>query len=72
MSGNWRWIYVTTATLALYLNVFVLVVQLFLKVQPLHDLAPTQGEPPFAIAQGVTLLAFLVLGYLAVRRFRDV
>lgn len=72
MSGNWRWIYVTTATLALYLNVFVLVVQLFLKVQPLHDLAPTQGEPPFAIAQGITLVTFLLLGYLAVRRFRGV
>lgn len=72
LSGSWRWIYVATATLALYLNVFVLVVQLFLKVQPLHELAPTQGEPPFAIAQGLTLVAFLVLGYLAVRRFRDI
>lgn len=70
LSGNWRWIYVTTATLALYLNVFVLVVQLFLKVETLHELAPTQAEPPFAIAQGLTLAAFLVLGYLAVRRFR--
>ena len=70
LSGNWRWIYVTTATLALYLNVFVLVVQLFLKVETLHELAPTQAEPPFAIAQGLTLAAFWVLGYLAVRRFR--
>ena len=70
LSGNWRWIYVTTATLALYLNVFVLVVQLFLKVETLHELAPTQAEPPFAIAQGLTLAACLVLGYLAVRRFR--
>lgn len=72
LAGHWRWIYVATATLALYLNVFVLVVQSFLKVPALHDLAPTQAEPPFAIAQGAVLLVFLVLGILAALRFRDV
>lgn len=70
MSSHWRWIYVVTATLALYLNVFVLVVQLFLKVETLNNLAPTQAEPPFAIAQGITLVTFIILGFLAVRRFR--
>lgn len=70
LAQHWRWIYVVTATLALYLNVFVLVVQLFLKVETLNALAPTQSEPPFAVAQGITLIAFLILGYLAVRRFR--
>jgi len=64
------WIYVVSAIVALYLNVFVAVFQAFLKIAPVHDLAPTQKEPPFAIAQGIVLLAFIALGYLAVRRFR--
>ena len=54
---------------ALYLNVFVLVVQAFLKIPFLKALAPTQAEPPFAIAQGVVLLAFVALGILAVKSF---
>jgi hypothetical protein len=70
LSGAWRWIYVTTALAALYLNVFVLIVQSFQKVPALQKLAPTQSEPPFQIAQGATLLAIVILGTLAVRRFR--
>jgi hypothetical protein len=70
LSGAWRWIYVTTALAALYLNVFVLIVQSFQKVPALQKLAPTQSEPPFLIAQSVVLIAFLILGTLAVRRFR--
>ena len=70
LSGAWRWIYVTTALAALYFNVFVLIVQSFQKVPALQKLAPTQSEPPFLITQGVALVAFLVLGTLAVRRFR--
>lgn len=70
LSGAWRWIYVTTALAALYLNVFVLIVQSFQKVPALQKLAPTQSEPPFLIAQGVVLIAFLILGTLAARRFR--
>jgi hypothetical protein len=69
LSGAWRWIYVVTTSVALYLNVFVLIVQLFQKVPDLRALAPTQSEPPFLIAQGATLVAFVVLGYFAVRRF---
>jgi len=69
LTGRWRWIYVVTAIVALYLNVFVLVVQAFLKVEPLKALAPTQAEPPFAIAQGVVLLSYIALGYLAVKKF---
>ena len=70
LSGAWRWIYVTTALTALYFNVFVLIVQSFQKVPGLQELAPTQSEPPFLIAQGATLIAFLILGTLAARRFR--
>jgi hypothetical protein len=70
LAGAWRWIYVVGAAISLYLNVFVLVVQAFAKVPALHVLAPTQAEPPFAIAQGVVLLLFIVATVLAVRRFR--
>jgi hypothetical protein len=69
LAGAWRWIYVVGAAVSLYLNVFVLVVQLFAKVPALHVLAPTQAEPPFAIAQGIVLLLFVVLTVVAVRRF---
>jgi hypothetical protein len=70
LAASWRWVYVGSAVLSLYLNVFVAVVQAFLKVPFLSELAPTQKEPPFAIAQGVVLLVFVVLGILAVRSFR--
>jgi hypothetical protein len=70
MTGGWRRTYVVAAAVSLYLNVFVLVVQAFLKVPTLNALAPTQNEPPFAIAQGITLVAFAVLGYRAARGFR--
>jgi hypothetical protein len=70
LSGAWRWIYVTTALMALYLNVFVLIVQSFQKLPALQKLAPTQSEPPFLIAQAVALIAFLILGAMAARKFR--
>ena len=70
LAGVWRAVYVVTAVLALYLNVFVLVAQLFLKVPALHALAPNGSEPPFAIAQGIVLVVFLIAGVLAVKGFR--
>jgi hypothetical protein len=70
LAGSWRWIYVTAAATALYFNVLVLIVQSFQKVPALHALAPTQSEPPFLISQGVALVAFLVLGFIAASRFR--
>lgn len=69
MAGAWRWIYVVGAMLALYFNVFVLVVQSFEKVPALKALAPTQKEPPFAVTQLVVLVGFVVLTIFAVRRF---
>ena len=69
LSGAWRSIYIVTATVALYLNVFVGVVQAFQKVAFLQPLAPTQAEAPFVIAQVIVLALFAVLGFLAVRRF---
>jgi hypothetical protein len=70
LSGAWRWIYVVTAMLALYLNVFVLIVQLFQKVAALKALAPKQSEPPFQIAQAAALVLFVVLTIVAAIRFR--
>jgi hypothetical protein len=70
--GAWRWIYVVSVVLAVYLDAFVAVVQAFLKIPAVHELAPTQSEPPFAIAQGAVLVIFLVLGIVAVRRFHPV
>jgi hypothetical protein len=45
-------------------------VQAFLKQPFLKPLAPTQSEPPFVVAQGIVLLTFLLLGFLALRAFR--
>jgi hypothetical protein len=72
LSGMWRWIYVVTALVSLYLNVFVLVIQSFLKIPALSAIAP--GNPPagpaFAIAQGIVLVFFVIMIIGAVRRFR--
>lgn len=70
LAGAWRAIYVIGAAMALYLNVFVLVVQLFLKVGLLHMLAPTGKEPPFLIAQIAVLVIFVALTIAATKRFR--
>jgi hypothetical protein len=72
LSGAWRWIYAVTALLSLYFNVFVLVIQGFLKIPALTALAP--GNPPsgpvFAVIQGVVLLFFVLVIIGTVRRFR--
>jgi hypothetical protein len=67
--GPWRRIYVIGAVIALYLNVFVLIAQLFMKIPALKALAPTQSEPPFLVTQIVVMLIFIVLGFLAAKRF---
>ena len=70
LAGHWRWIYVVTAVIALYLNVFVGVVQAFLKVPALKTMAPTQSEPPFKLTQLVVLGLFVVLTIVGAIRFR--
>ena len=72
LAGAWRWIYVVSAIVALWFNVFVLIAQGFMKISVLKALAPTQSDPPFQIAQGVSLVLFVVLAILAVRKFRPV
>jgi hypothetical protein len=70
LAAAWRWIYVVSAMAALYLNVFVGVVQSFQKLAFLKPLAPTQSEPPFLIVQVLVLALFVVLGVVAAKRFR--
>jgi hypothetical protein len=70
LAGIWLRVYIIGAVFALYLNFVVLIVQSFQKVSVLHALAPKQTEPPFMAAQLVSLVAFLVLGTFAVKRFR--
>jgi hypothetical protein len=69
LAAPWGRIYVGTSLFALYLNVFVLVIQLFQKTPALKALAPTQSEPPFAVTQFVVLAFFIVAGTLATIRF---
>lgn len=70
LAGAWRRVYVVGAAVALYLNVFVAVVQAFLKVPALNALAPHQTEPPFLLVHGLVLALFVVLTVLAAKRFR--
>jgi len=71
LAGAWRKTYVACAMLALYLNVFVLIVQAFLKIPALKEIAPTQNDPPFKLTQLVVLVTFIALGVVAAIRFRN-
>jgi hypothetical protein len=66
----WRIVFIVGVVASFYLNVFVLIIQGFLKVPSLHALAPTQTEPPFLAIQGLALVAFAVIGILSLLRFR--
>jgi hypothetical protein len=72
LAGRWRTAFVVTATFALYLNVFVLVIQSFIKIPALHTLAPSipPSGPVFGAVQGVVLIAFLLACWRAVQAGR--
>lgn len=70
LAGGAASVYAVTATIGLWLNLFVLVVQSFLKVPALNALAPSGTEPPFAAAQGGLLVVMIGLGYLAFKASR--
>lgn len=70
LTGHWRKVYVIGAVLSLYFNVFVAIVQAFLKIPALHEIAPTQSDPPFQVTQLVVLVLFVALGVAATLRFR--
>jgi hypothetical protein len=71
LAGAWGRVYGVTAVIALYLNVFVLIAQLFQKVPPLKAIAPTQSEPPFLVAQLVVLVLFAVMAIRVSIRTRN-
>lgn len=68
--GAWGWVYAVAAIASVYLLAFVAAAQAFLKIPSLKALAPTGTEAPFAVAQGVILLAFVALAVAAVRMSR--
>ena len=70
LAGAWRGAYVVSAVASLYFNCFVLVVQSFQKIPFFHALAPTQKEPPFAVAQAILLVLFVGLGIATFKKFR--
>jgi hypothetical protein len=70
LAGPWRWVFVISAIIALYLNTFVGVVMAFRRVPALHAIAPTQTEPPFQTTQLVVLVLFALLAIIATIRFR--
>jgi hypothetical protein len=70
LRGGWRKTYVITSVIALYLNVFVAVVQAFEKIPALAALAPKQNEPPFVTAQAAVLVLFIIIGVMATGKFR--
>jgi hypothetical protein len=72
LAGAWRWLYVVGAVVALYLNVFVGIVQAFQKVPALKAIAPTQSELPFLLSQLVVMALFVMLAIVAAIRFRIV
>jgi hypothetical protein len=69
LAGHWRWIYAVTAMMALYLNCFVLVAQLYEHVPALHALDPTQSGAPFKITQLAVLVLFVVLASAVTAKF---
>ncbi len=71
LAGAWRWVYVVSAVIAVYLNVFVGVVQAFLKLPALHAIAPTQAEPPFLVTQLFVLALFVTVAIGGVVKFRN-
>ena len=70
LRGGWRTTWIVCAAVALYLNVFVGVVQAFRRIAPLEALAPKQTELPFVLAQGLVFAGFIALGRLAALRGR--
>lgn len=68
LTRPWRGIYVIAIVLAVWFNAFVAVAQAFQKIGFLHALAPTGKEPPFLIAQLLTLVLFVAIGVAAFRR----
>jgi hypothetical protein len=53
----------------LWLNVFVLLAQIFQKTPVLAALAPEPGAPAFASTQGLVLLLFITIGWACLKGY---
>ncbi len=69
LNGGWRQTFVVLSVLALYLNVFVLMAQLFQKIPAMAVLASTSSTPVFSVTQGLVLVLFIGLGWATSKRF---
>jgi hypothetical protein len=69
---KWTKTYIVTAIIAEFFNVFVLIVQSFMKIAPLHELAPKGTEPITNVAKVLALVLFVVAAWVAIRRGRFV
>ena len=65
LAGPWRWIYAVGATVTLYLDVVIAVLQLFAKLPALH----AAGTTRLAVAQLAVLGTFATIAIRAVARF---
>jgi hypothetical protein len=70
LDRGWRTTFVVTAVVALYLNTFVLVVQLLQKTPVLAKAAP-EGSPAFGGTHLVVLALFVWLCWAAIKGFRN-
>ena len=68
LAGPWRRVYAIGAAVALYLNVFIAVLQAFGKMTALQPLAPTPAAPPLLATQLVVMALFVALFLLAGKR----
>jgi hypothetical protein len=68
LSGGWRQAFVILSVLALYLNVFVLLAQLFQKIPAITVLVSTSTSPVFGLTQGLVLALFIGLGWATTKR----
>jgi hypothetical protein len=67
--GAWRKVYAIGVVAALYLDVFVALVQAFRKIPTLNALAPTQTEPAVKLTQLAALAGFVIIGVATAIRF---
>jgi hypothetical protein len=69
MAGAWRHTYIVSTMIALYLNVLILVIQIFAHLTPLTARTPKQFGILFKLTELAVLVAFVVATHFALKRF---
>jgi hypothetical protein len=70
LAGGWRTAFTVTTVVALWANTFVLMAQLMQKVPAIATIAPGPNAPAFGVTQGLVVLLFVVIGWIALKGFR--